>query len=282
VDAPVLAEQPRERVDVGARELRELTVRQDLVGDGVQRRQRRKHACIGGVAGLRLALCRQPELLEQHLAELFGRIDRELTARELVDLGRKRRDLGVRLDRERVEHLPVEADAGPLHAHEDRNERHLDLGEASRGPPLLKAGFEHRREFGGGARFGGNVARLDGATEMLGRERGDVVAGAVRGQQVAGDAAVEEPRRVELGRGPRERLRAHRLRKRLDVAGAHRAALEDAAPRLGRRVPRERDDRTVAREGHRLLASEQARPVARADRDAHGAPGVRGPCADAG
>ena len=98
----------------------------------------REHALVGRVAGLALAVGGQPEPLEQHLAELLRRADRERAAGQLVGLllelghlvGHPRGDLG--------QQVRVDADAGVLHRRQHGHQRQLDVGQqarAVRAPP---------------------------------------------------------------------------------------------------------------------------------------------------
>ena len=70
-----------QHVEVGLGELVELAPALDLRDDLVLVADRLEHARVGRVAGLAAALARQAELVEEDLAELLGRADRELLAR---------------------------------------------------------------------------------------------------------------------------------------------------------------------------------------------------------
>ena len=76
----------RQRVEVGVLELGQLAPALDLGDDLVLVADLGEHAGVGREAGLAAPLLGQPELLEEHLAELLRRADRELAPGELVDL----------------------------------------------------------------------------------------------------------------------------------------------------------------------------------------------------
>ena len=82
----VVADEVGEGVEVGALELGQLAPLLDLADDLVLVADRLEHAGVGGEAGLAAALPRQPQLLEQDLAELLRRADRELLPGERPDL----------------------------------------------------------------------------------------------------------------------------------------------------------------------------------------------------
>ena len=82
-----------QRVEVGVLQLRQLAPALDLVDDLVLVADLGEDARVGREAGLAAPLLGQPELVEEHLAELLRRADRELAPGELVDLGLQRLDL---------------------------------------------------------------------------------------------------------------------------------------------------------------------------------------------
>ncbi len=82
-----------QHVEVGLDQRRELAPALDLRNDLVLGADRLQHAGVGRVAGLAATLARQAELLEQDLAELLRRADRELVAGELEDLAFEAADL---------------------------------------------------------------------------------------------------------------------------------------------------------------------------------------------
>ena len=81
-------DQPRKRVDVGALQLGQLTVFEQASSDGVLVPQLLERLGVGRRRSAlgRLALGREAQPLEQHLAELLGRVRIELDAGQLVDL----------------------------------------------------------------------------------------------------------------------------------------------------------------------------------------------------
>ena len=87
VDAARLGvDQARQRVEIGVLELRQLAPALDLADDLVLVADLSEDSGVGREAGLAAALLGQPELLEEHRAELLRRADRELVAGELEDL----------------------------------------------------------------------------------------------------------------------------------------------------------------------------------------------------
>ena len=97
VQAAVVADPVGQRVEVGLGELRELPEALDLGDDRVLVADRLEHARVGAEAGLAAALAREPELLEQDLAELLRRADHELLARA-APRSRARAAIGVGAD----------------------------------------------------------------------------------------------------------------------------------------------------------------------------------------
>ena len=79
--------------------------------------------------GLPAALAAEPELVEEDLAELRRRADRELVARQRPDLGLQRLGLTGELRRDRGQPIRVELHALALHPGEHLDQRHLHLGE---------------------------------------------------------------------------------------------------------------------------------------------------------
>ena len=251
-------DQPRQRVEVGVLELRQLAPALDLGDDLVLVADLGQHAGVGREAGLAAALPAQLELLEQHHAELLGRADRELVPGELEDLALQLGDpLGHALA-DLGQPLGVELDAGALHGGQDLDQRHLDLaqeavepelveplplasrqlvGQASvdrgiaRGLPLLGG----ERELPGlGARGGGRQARIGG--ELV-----EVVRAPGRVDQVGGDDRVVLE--LEAARwGDREQAGAPAPAERLRVMRDQRPAAEllgerDEVGRVARHHP---------------------------------------------
>ena len=131
VERGVDAARPRvdergQRVGVGALELRELPVLEDLPGEGVAEGQLLQHVHIGGVAGLGALDRRELQLLEEHDGELLRRVRVDRLAGELVDLPEERVELGVELLGELSEPLRVGPDPDLLQVGQDGNQRHLE------------------------------------------------------------------------------------------------------------------------------------------------------------
>ena len=78
----------RQHVEVGLDELVELAPALDLRDDRVLVADRLQHARVGREAGLAAALLRQPELVEEDLAELLRRADHELRRRRASQISR--------------------------------------------------------------------------------------------------------------------------------------------------------------------------------------------------
>ena len=127
VQPPVLADQRRQRAEIGVQKLRQLAPLLDHRDDLVVGADRAQDLAVGRVAGLPLAAGSQLELLEEDPAELQRRADHELLARELVGarlelldaIGEPRGDL--------AHAVRVDPDARVLHRREHAGERKLDL-----------------------------------------------------------------------------------------------------------------------------------------------------------
>jgi hypothetical protein len=88
VDPAVLGiDQPRQRVEVGVGELRDLAPALDLGDDLVLVADLGEDPGVGRVTGLAAPLSTQAEVVEEDLAELLRGADRELAAGERPDLG---------------------------------------------------------------------------------------------------------------------------------------------------------------------------------------------------
>ena len=241
-------------VRVGALELRQLAVLQDLPGQRVPERQLLQHVHVGRVARLGALDGGELELLEEHRRELLRRVGVDRLAGQLVDLPEERVELRVELLREPGEPLGIDADPDPLHVGQDADERHLErlvqaleavLGEQGR---LAQGEPPHALGPGAGPRGDPRRVRVPcrGPLEE-GRERsGDGRAARLGAQLVQGIAAptgVEEVggdrRVVESGRGPRRHPRRAPTRRgascRVPPAASRRAA--PASPRGRRRPP---------------------------------------------
>src|SRR5690606_10309727 len=95
-----------------------------------------EHVGAGGPGpGLGAGAALELHFVEQDLAELLGRAEIELAAGELVRLGLEGGGALGEIAREPGEDLPVDGDAAPFHAGENRGERALD-GLVERGHVL--------------------------------------------------------------------------------------------------------------------------------------------------
>ena len=102
---------------------------EDLVDHLVLAAQLLQDRCIGRPPGPRPLRGGQLQLVEEDRFELLGRPDVELVAHRAVDLRLERCELRAELLAHRGERPAVDEHPGELHAREDRDEWHLDLGE---------------------------------------------------------------------------------------------------------------------------------------------------------
>ena len=128
VQPAVVADVRLQRLEVGLRELGQLAELLDLGDDRVLVADRLQHARVGGEARLAAPLARQPELLEQDLAELLRRADDELLVRRAPrSPARGSTHCSVMRRPTLVERGDVELDALRLHEAQDAHERQLDV-----------------------------------------------------------------------------------------------------------------------------------------------------------
>ena len=120
-------DQPGQRLEVRVQQLRLLAPLLDHLDDRVQLAELSEHPCIGRVPGLALAVDGQPEPLEQHLAELLGRAQRERALGQLVGPRLELVDLVAELGGDLREAVGVDLDAGRLHVGQHRHQRQLDV-----------------------------------------------------------------------------------------------------------------------------------------------------------
>ena len=106
----------RQRVDVRALELGERAVLDDLRRHRVQRRQLLERVGVGRGAGLGLAHHRQAQLPEQHVGQLFVRVDVERPTGDGVDLRFQRRQRRTDLMADLAQLADVEQDADQRNA----------------------------------------------------------------------------------------------------------------------------------------------------------------------
>ena len=236
VDAAVGLDLGEQAGAVGAPQLLDLAVGQQVVDDGVLVAQLLQHTGIGHrLAGLGLLEDGQTELLEQDRPELLGGVDVELLARLLDDEGAEPVALRLELFVEPLELGAVDADAEVLHAGERRDERvlHLvgQLGEAL-GVERRGDGLDHERHPErlacriGGDRLGGAVeVELPGLGGAALREFELGVAVEQLGRAVPGVGGVEEVRGdLHVGVQARQRTAVveQTAQQRLGVVGDDR------------------------------------------------------------
>ncbi len=241
-------------VDVGRLQLLHRAVVEDPARQLVDERQLLEHVLGGGggarLGGLLAAL--QAEPVEEHLAQLHGRVDVELALGENVDLGRERLELGLHLAAHAREELGVDLHAGPLHVGEHENERHLhrlvDRTQALGLEALAHRRLEPQHQLGlgpGGAR-GGNgrgVRRSDAVgpgraplAEVLHRHVLEGVGPAPGVEQVGGDERVE----VEARDTHAQPLEHDAVALGVGRDLSHRGVLEQRTQRRHRLGPRGR------------------------------------------
>jgi hypothetical protein len=118
----------RERIDVRALELRELSILHEEHGELVARfRELLEYRRVGGRSRRRLLEDRKLEALEQNFAELRIRVDVELTTRGFVDLALDSPPFALEALLEGREPRDVDLYTRPFEIGEDTDERHLDV-----------------------------------------------------------------------------------------------------------------------------------------------------------
>ena len=127
VDAAVVPDERRERVGVGAAQLLDLAVAQQVLDDRVLLDHLLERVGVGGRPGLRLLHRAEPELLEEHLPQLRRRVHVELLAGVGVDPPDELVAALGELGAQALEELTVDLDAGILHPAEHADERPLDV-----------------------------------------------------------------------------------------------------------------------------------------------------------
>ena len=150
MDAAVGTDERWQRVGVGAAQLLDLPVTQQRLDDGVVLRHLLQRVGVGRRTGLRLPDRREPEVLEQDLAQLRRGVDVELLPRMRVDLGFEPAALVVQLLAQVMEEVEVDADARLLHAREHAHERTLDplveVDQLARTQCFLECGRERQQQ----------------------------------------------------------------------------------------------------------------------------------------
>ena len=128
VQAPVLAERRRQRIEVRRLELHQLAVLEHFRGQRVLLRQLFEHFLIGGRTRLAALQDWELQLLVQDFGELLIRRRQEFLTGQIGDLAEQLVDLQTQVAVQRFEARHVERDAGELHAREHLLERQLQLG----------------------------------------------------------------------------------------------------------------------------------------------------------
>ena len=242
-------------VEVGVLQLRQLAPALDLGDDLVLVADLGEHPGVGREARLAAALLGQAELVEEDLAELLRRADRELVAGELEDLALElgdslrhaladlRQALGVELARRRAPSRPAPRSAAS---------RRRSAGARARTPRGARAGGRRARS-PGGRRWRdrapprpprrkrqlavGVCSRRSRREAGVRRELVEVVGAARRVDQVGGDHRV-----VLRGRGcpGRRRPAGRRARRRRGLRVVRRSAAGPRGSPRARPGPRRR------------------------------------------
>ncbi len=146
---------PRKRIDIGALQLLQLAVFQDGLHDGMGVLQRAQHILAGGVLARARLLRRlaDPQLFEQDLAQLPGRVEIETHPGQFHDPFIEREQFLVQFPAERLQHAHIERDTLPLHVGQYAGERHLDPQEELLQLVLLQSGQEHLLQLPGDVRI---------------------------------------------------------------------------------------------------------------------------------
>ena len=189
VQAAVLCDQARQRAQVGVHELRVLAPLLDHGDDLVLAADRAEDSRVGREAGLALAARRELELLEQDAADLLGRAEHELLARELVGPGFELLDPLAQARRDLAHPVLVDLDARDLHRGEHGRERELDLAVER-----LHAALAHAREERPGEPRGRGGAADERLGLLLGGRIGAELEAVLRRQLVEG---VRRARRLD-------------------------------------------------------------------------------------
>jgi hypothetical protein len=223
VQAAVLADQRRERAEVGVEQLRILAPLLDHADDRVLAADRAEDARVGRVAGLALAPGGQLELLEQDPRDLLGRAEHELLARQLVSLRLELLDPVGEARGDLAHPVRVDLDARGLHRREHLGQGQLDLAVERLRPALADALEQRVAQAQRRSRMADERRRLllglgDGQEldPILGREVVEHVLGPARLDQVREDHRVVhglDPQRLGV---VRDQLALEPLRPRRD------------------------------------------------------------------
>ena len=228
-------------------ELLDLAVAQEDVDDRVVLRHLLQRVGVGRGAGLGLLDRREPELLEEHDAQLRRRVDVELLAGDPVDLADEEVALLGELAPEIVEEDPVDRMPGVLHLRQHPYERALE--------PLVEVG-----QLAGVERLGERVGELEDGGGAPAGVVGRGVAVEVEGPGLGvgrldlhGEVPQRQVLEAVLPLGGVEEVRHDRgvVAQRADVGaepvhqllGAVRRRAVDRRARAARSRPRRRQDR---------------------------------------
>ena len=128
MDAPVAPRQAQEAVDIGAAQLADLAVEQDLVDHRMQGGELLQGFRVGGIAALGLLLCRQAERAKEHVAQLLGAVEvKGRRAAQIKDLRAQRGDLRAVCFAQALKLRAIHKEALALHGVERMQQRQLDI-----------------------------------------------------------------------------------------------------------------------------------------------------------
>src|SRR5579883_1354886 len=108
-------------------ELVQLAIFQQRIHRRMQPAQPFQHFGIHRIASLGFAPMWQLEFSEEDIAKLLGRVDVELMADRLIDVGFQRLQLLLQVATHAFEEFLIYEDARKLHLRQHRNQRHLNL-----------------------------------------------------------------------------------------------------------------------------------------------------------
>ena len=217
MDAALRIHQTRQGIEIGGAHLLQLAVLQDAVHHRMLPGQFLQGLLTGGcLAALGLARCGQAQPVEQHVAQLLGRADVELRARQLVDMGCELVQLPLHVVEESPEGRGVDGHPALLHACQHGQQGHLQPPEQLQKTVFFHALPEQPRH--GQPQACGAGGRLAPALQLMpqhgapaGRKAGPAVIVLFGIQQIGGHAQVDAVRRasgqeVPAGRGGQHAL----------------------------------------------------------------------------
>ena len=216
VDAAVFARGFGQSDDVGGDEFRQRAVFEHEVDYLAFAAELAERFGVGGPAGLGFLAAVQPELVEEHVAELLGGVDVEFASGERVYLRADVPGARGKLGAERLQSRDVDGEAGALHIGQHPRERELHIAHQRGHAVRFKCGcggVAYRGEYGSACR--GVLARRARNGEQT-REREDGVVAAVGIEQIT------------AYRGAERRLR--RRKRKLRAPAAEFFAVVDAQP----------------------------------------------------